>query len=42
MRQLGPDIQWAQSYVCGDKTFCLYLATNEAIIRKYAEMAASL
>jgi hypothetical protein len=39
MRQLGPDIQWAQSYVCDDKTFCLYLARDEAIIRKHAELA---
>jgi hypothetical protein len=39
MRQLGPDIQWVQSYVCGDKTFCVYLASDEAIIRKHAEMA---
>jgi hypothetical protein len=39
LRQLGPDIQWEQSYVCGDKTFCVYLASNEAIIRKHAEMA---
>ena len=39
MRQLGPDIQWAQSYVCDDKTFCVYMASDEAIIRKHAEMA---
>ena len=39
MRQLGPDIQWAQSYVSDDKTFCDYLASDEAIIRKHAEMA---
>jgi hypothetical protein len=39
MRQLGPDIQWVQSYVCDDKTFCVYLASDEAIIRKHAEMA---
>jgi hypothetical protein len=39
MRQLGPDIQWAQSYVSDDKTFCVYLASGEAIIRKHAEMA---
>jgi len=39
MRQLGPDIQWAQSYVCDDKTFCVYFASDEAIIRKHAEMA---
>ena len=39
MSQLGPDIQWAQSYVSDDKTFCVYLASDEAIIRKHAEMA---
>jgi len=39
LRQLGPDIQWEQSYVCDDKTFCVFLATDEAIIRKHAEMA---
>lgn len=39
LRRLGPDIQWEQSYVCGDKTFCVYLATDENIIRKHAEMA---
>jgi hypothetical protein len=39
MRELGPDIQWAQSYVSDDKTFCVYLAKDEAIIRKHAEMA---
>jgi hypothetical protein len=35
MRGLGPDIQWAQSYVSDDKTFCVYLA-REAIIREHA------
>ena len=39
MRQLGPDIQWAQSYVSDYKTFCVYLASDEPIIRKHAEMA---
>jgi hypothetical protein len=39
MRQLGPDIQWAQSYVSDDKTFCVYLARDEAIVRKHAQMA---
>jgi hypothetical protein len=39
MRQLGPNIQWTQSYVADDKTFCVYLASDEAIIRKHAEMA---
>lgn len=39
MRHLGPDIQWVRSYVCGDKTFCVYLASDEAIIRKHADLA---
>jgi hypothetical protein len=39
MRQLGPDIQWMHSYVTEDGTFRVYLAKDEAIIRKHAEMA---
>jgi hypothetical protein len=39
LRQLGPDIQWMQTYVADDKTFCVYLAKDEAIIRKHAEIA---
>lgn len=39
MRQLGPDIQWMHSYVTDNGTFCVYLAKDEAIIRKHAEMA---
>ena len=39
LRQLGPDIQWVESYVADDKTFCVYLAKDEAIIRKHAEIS---
>ena len=39
LRQLGPDIQWLESYVAEDKTFCVYLAKDEAIIRKHAEIS---
>ena len=39
LRQLGPDIQWLESFVADDKTFCVYLAKDEAIIRKHAEMS---
>ena len=38
LRQLGPDIQWLESYVTDDKTFCVYLAKDEAIIRRHAEL----
>ena len=39
LRQLGPDIQWVESYVAGDKTFCVYLAKDEAIIKQHAEIS---
>ena len=39
LAQLGPDIQWVESYVAGDKTFCIYLAKDEEIIRKHAEIS---
>ena len=39
LRQLGPDIQWVESYVAQDKTFCVYLAKDEAVIRKHAEIS---
>ncbi|MGM0586451.1 MAG: DUF4242 domain-containing protein, partial [Pseudomonadota bacterium] len=33
LAQLAPDIQWVHSYVAGDKTFCVYLAKDEDVIR---------
>jgi uncharacterized protein DUF4242 len=39
LRDLGPDIQWVESYVAADKTFCVYLAKDEEIIRKHAEIS---
>ncbi|MEX2649601.1 MAG: DUF4242 domain-containing protein [Alphaproteobacteria bacterium] len=39
LKQLGPDIQWVESFVAADKTFCVYLAKDEAIIRKHAEIS---
>ena len=39
LRGLGPDIQWVESYVAANKTFCVYLAKDEAIIRKHAEVS---
>ena len=39
LAQLGPDIQWQESYVAADKTFCVYLAKDEAIIKKHSEMS---
>ena len=39
LKQLGPDIQWVESFVADNKTFCVYLAKDEAIIRKHAEIS---
>ena len=39
LKELGPDIQWVESYVAADKTFCVYLAKDEAMIRKHAEIS---
>ena len=39
LQQLGTDIQWIESYVADDKTFCVYLAKDEGVIRKHAEIS---
>ena len=39
LAQLGADIQWVESYVAADKTFCVYLAKDEDIIQKHAEIS---
>jgi hypothetical protein len=39
LNQLGPSIQWVESFVADNKTFCIYLAKDEAIIRKHAEIS---
>ena len=39
LARLDADIQWVESFVAADKTFCAYLAKDEAVIRKHAEMS---
>ncbi len=39
LRQLGPDIQWIESFVADDKTFCIYLAKDESLIHRHAELS---
>ena len=36
LRNLGPEITWLQSYVTGDKIYCVYIAPNEEMIREHA------
>jgi len=37
--QLGSNIQWIESYVAANKTFCVYLAADEQIILRHAEIS---
>ncbi|MEP6686280.1 MAG: DUF4242 domain-containing protein, partial [Verrucomicrobiota bacterium] len=37
LRDLGPQIQWVQSYVTDDKIYCVYIAPNEKMVREHAE-----
>lgn len=36
LQGMGPQIQWQQSYVTGDKVYCVYIAPDEAAVRKHA------
>jgi cell division inhibitor SulA len=36
LRNLGPQIQWLESYVTDDKIYCVYIAPNEEMIREHA------
>jgi hypothetical protein len=37
LNQLGPKINWVESYVTGDKIYCVYVAPNEEMIREHAK-----
>jgi len=37
LREIGPDLQWVESYVTENKIFCVYIAPNEEAVRKHAE-----
>jgi hypothetical protein len=36
LRNLGPQIQWLESYVTADKIYCVYIAPNEQLVREHA------
>ncbi|PYS81600.1 MAG: DUF4242 domain-containing protein [Acidobacteria bacterium] len=36
LRSMGPQIQWVESYVTGDKVYCVYIAPDEASVREHA------
>jgi hypothetical protein len=33
---LGPRVQWLQSYVTGDRLYCVYIAPSEELVREHA------
>lgn len=38
LRKLGVEIQWIQSFVTGDKIYCIYRSPNEEMIREHAQL----
>jgi hypothetical protein len=38
LEQLGPQIQWVQSFVTGDRITCVYIAPNAEMVREHARM----
>jgi len=37
LKNLGPQIQWVESYATQDKIYCVYIAPNEAMVREHAK-----
>jgi hypothetical protein len=38
LRQLGPDIQWVESYITGNNLFCVYVAPDEEMVREHGRL----
>ena len=38
LRDLGPQIQWLQSFVTDHKIYCVYIAPNEEMVREHARL----
>ncbi len=36
--KLGPKVQWQNSYVTGDRIYCVYIAENEELLREHARL----
>jgi hypothetical protein len=37
LQEMGPQIQWQESFVTGDKIYCVYIAPNEEMVREHAQ-----
>jgi hypothetical protein len=38
LRQLGPDIQWVESYITGNNLYCVYVAPDEEMVREHGRL----
>jgi Protein of unknown function (DUF4242) len=38
IREIGPQIQWIESFVTDDKIYCIYIAADEATVREHAKL----
>lgn len=36
LSEMGPRIQWVQSFVTDDRIYCIYIAPNEEMVREHA------
>jgi hypothetical protein len=36
LHELGPAVQWVQSYVTDDRLYCIYIASGEDLIMEHA------
>lgn len=39
LREMGPAVQWMESFVTDDKVYCVYYAENEDLVREHAKRA---
>ena len=39
LAQLHPEIQWKELFIAAEKMFCVYLANDEAVIRRHSELS---
>jgi hypothetical protein len=38
IREIGPQVQWVESFVTDDKIYCIYIAADEATVREHAKL----
>jgi len=38
LRKMGSEIKWVNSYVTGEKIYCVYIAPNEEMVREHAKL----